>query len=325
MKNTTFKHLLFCGCVAMTIVAGCQTKNPADKNLTPGELSGKISISGAFALYPMAVQWGEEFKKLHPQVSFDIQGGGAGKGMSDALSGMVDIGMVSRSINEEETTGGAYPIAVAKDAVIPTINDQNPFLELLIKKGVTQAQFKGIWMEGKTKTWNDLLSNGAKESLEIFTRSDAAGAPETWAKYLGGKQEDLQGVGVFGDPGVAEAITKNKYSIGFNNVNYVYDIRTKKPYPGLRALPIDLNNNGTIDAEENFYETLDQLNDAIVTGKFPSPPARELYFVTKGKPSGVLVKEFLNWVLTDGQQFVVPSGYVKLPGEMISEEAKKLE
>ena len=33
----------------------------------------------------------------HPDVQFDVQGGGAGKGMTDTIAGAVDIGMISRS------------------------------------------------------------------------------------------------------------------------------------------------------------------------------------------------------------------------------------
>jgi phosphate transport system substrate-binding protein len=55
------------------------------------KLKGKISLSGAWALYPMAVTWAAEFKKLHPQVQIDISAGGAGKGMTDVISGLVDI------------------------------------------------------------------------------------------------------------------------------------------------------------------------------------------------------------------------------------------
>ena len=32
------------------------------------ELQGEIQLSGAFALYPMAVKWVEEFRKIHPKV-----------------------------------------------------------------------------------------------------------------------------------------------------------------------------------------------------------------------------------------------------------------
>jgi phosphate transport system substrate-binding protein len=58
------------------------------------KLSGQLSISGAFALYPMTIKWAEEFRKVNPGVKIDISAGGAGKGIADALSGMVEIGMV---------------------------------------------------------------------------------------------------------------------------------------------------------------------------------------------------------------------------------------
>ena len=47
-----------------------------------GALKGNITISGAFALYPLTVKWAEEFKKLNPTVKIDISAGGAGKGMT---------------------------------------------------------------------------------------------------------------------------------------------------------------------------------------------------------------------------------------------------
>ena len=53
---------------------------------------------------------------------------------------------------------------------------------------------------------------------------------------------------------------------------------------------------------------MDELISAIASEKYPSPPARDLYFVTKGKPQKKIVVEFINWVLSDGQHFVHESG-----------------
>jgi len=64
-------------------------------------VEGTIRVSGAWALYPMMVKWAEEFKKIHPQVRIDVSAGGAGKGITDALTGLVDIGMVSRELRPE--------------------------------------------------------------------------------------------------------------------------------------------------------------------------------------------------------------------------------
>ena len=298
-------------------------KNKEDGN-SGNKFEGTIAISGAFALYPLAVEWSEEFKKIHPDVRFDIQGGGAGKGMADVLAGSVDIGMVSRTINEEEFKKGAFGISVAKDAVIPTINSNNPQLNIILKKGLTKEQFKKLFIEGKPCTWNEFTGAGGADKISLFTRSDAAGAPETWARYLGSSQEDLKGTGVFGDPGLAEAVMRNPLALGFNNINYVYDLKTRKPLNGICPIPIDVNSNGIIDPEENCYETIDSLNLAIVQNRFPSPPAREMYFVTKGKCTNHLVKEFLAWVLTSGQLNVEKAGYVKLDQEILNKEIAKI-
>lgn len=289
------------------------------------ELKGQISLSGAFALYPLAVKWAEEFKKQHPNVKIDVSGGGAGKGITDALAKVVDLGMVSREIKPEEVAKGAWFVAVAKDAVVPTINAKNPKIKELLAKGLTQAAATKIFVSGEFKTWGNVLGVNSNIPIHLYNRSDACGAGETWAKYLGGKkQEELLGTGVFGDPGVASAIQKDPLGLGYNNIAYAYDFKTKRPNPGILVLPIDVNNNGKIDAAENFYGTSTQLIAAIADGKYPSPPARDLYLVSNGKPTNPVVVAFLKFILTEGQKYNVPNGYIILPKEKLNKGIAKL-
>ena len=289
-----------------------------------GEMEGTIAVSGAWALYPMMTRWAEEFQKLHPKVQFDVSAGGAGKGMADALAGAVDIGMVSRDITPEEEGKGAFWVAVTKDAVFPTINAQNPVLQDLLKKGVTRQQFIDLYINGTIKTWGELVGRPEiTDEIHLFTRSDAAGAPETWAKYLGMKQEDLLGVAVFGDPGVMDAVIKDPLGIGFNNLGYAYDLTSGKPVEGAAILPIDYNENGQADPDE-VLETMAEAIEMVATDKYPSPPARALNLVTNGKSTNPIVLAFLQWILTDGQQFVGEAGYVKLPQEQLDAGLQKL-
>ena len=146
-----------------------------------------------------------------------------------------------------------------------------------------------------------------------------------WGKYLGENQESLNGVGVFGDPGMAGAIKNNKNAIGYNNVIYIYDINSRKKYDGIEIIPIDLNENGKIDKKENFYATLDDVMKAIKKEVYPSPPARDLFFVSKGKPERKVVTEFLRWILENGQKYVKEAGYVRFSSEKIKSELEKLE
>ncbi len=289
------------------------------------KLEGTITVSGAWALYPMAVKWAEEYQKLNPKVKIDISAGGAGKGMADALAGVVDVGMVSRDIYPEEVTKGAWYVGVTKDAVVPVINELNPVAQDLLSKGVKRETFIAIWVTELAKTWSDVSGTQVKDQINTYTRSDACGAGEVWAKYLGKKQEDLRGVGVYGDPGIAEAVRRDALGIGYNNINYAYDAKTKKPIQGLKVVPLDLNGNGKLDPEESFYGTLPELMKAIIDDKYPSPPARELNFVCKGNPQSPLVKAFIKWVLTDGQKFVPETGYINLSQARLDAQLKKMD
>lgn len=117
---------------------------------------------------------------------------------------------------------------------------------------------------------------------------------------------------VYGDPGIAEAVRKDKFAVGYNNIAYVYDLRTQKPHEGLAVIPIDINGNDKIDSAENFYEDHHKIINAIAHNIYPAPPARELYFVSDGPPQDPIIKEFFRWILKDGQQYVPETGYIRL-------------
>ena len=310
--NRFFKISLFLVMVAIVTIS-CGGKRETKE----GELSGELSLSGAFALYPLAIQWAEELQQIHPGVRIDVSAGGAGKGMTDALAGVVDLGMVSREIYPPEKEKGAVGFAVAKDAVAPTINANNPKLNELLSKGLSREAAIKIWITGETTTWGDVLGTEDKTPLHAYTRSDACGAAETWAKWLDKKQEDLGGTAVFGDPGVATAVQKDIYGIGLNNIGYAYDNDTHKPNAGILVLPIDSNNDGVITPDEKFYDTKDELITAIAEGKYPSPPARDLYLVTTGVPTNPVIKAFLKYVLSKGQEKNIPAGYIGISKEKI--------
>ena len=320
MKKITLSLLL--GLSLIFNFSSCVNNEKANNQQNGQHLKGRISLSGAFALYPLAVKWGEEFRKMHPDVRFEVEGGGAGKGMTDVLAGQVEFGMVSRDISEVESAKGAIGFPVAKDAVIPTINAENPFYADLIKHGISLEQAKGIWIDGTIKTWGQLLGTSDQTPIQVFTRSDACGVAETWAKYLGKHQEDLHGEGVNSEPGLITAVKKSKLAIGINNISYVYETDSPNPLDGIRAFPIDLNGNGQIDPDEDFYENKDTLIKAVSDGKYPSPPARDMYLVTKGKPTDPVIVEFLKYVLTEGQKF--NGTYIPMPQDKLDKALEEL-
>ncbi len=288
------------------------------------QLEGTVTLSGANALYPMAVLWAEQFEKVYPKVKIEVSGGGAGKGMTDTLAGLVDIGMVSRAIDPSEMAKGAYPIGVAEDAVVAVVNARNPVLKDILAQGIKKSAFADIYINGTVKTWGDVTGKpDVKDEIHIYTRSDAAGAADVWALYVAGKKQDeLKGIGVFSDPGLLAAVQKDPLGIGYNNYSFAFDMKTGNPLPGLAVVSFDVNEDGKLDTAEDISTKVKTVN-AIKSGSFPHPPARVEYFVTKGNPTG-LTAEFIRWVLTDGQQFVDQGGYVELSRDILTAELNKV-
>lgn len=310
------KKILLINLILAIVLSSCLSGKEKEKT---------ISLSGAFALYPMVIKWTEEYKKENDEIRFNISAGGAGKGMADALAETIDLGMFSRAITQEELDKGVWFVGLCKDAVLPTISEDNPYFDVIKRRGLTRDEFRAVFITGEIKSWGELLNNESESEIVVYTRSDACGAAGTWAEYLGGKQEDIIGIGIHGDPALAEAVGKDELGIGFNNTAYIFDIKTGKKYPGIEVIPIDLNENGMIDPSEFFYDSFDSVLEAIENNVYPSPPARELYFVAKGKPKKQATLDFIKWTLTDGQKFIKEAGYVPISLEKINEYLKKLD
>jgi phosphate transport system substrate-binding protein len=311
---------------ASLLLAACgNAATPAAANAPAGEtLKGTISISGAFALYPMMTVWAEEFKKIHPEVEFDVQGGGAGKGMTDTLSGAVDIGMISRAVKPEEEAQGAFWVSVTKDAVFPVVSAKNPVAAEIMSTGISQETFKKIFVTGEIKTWGEVVGKPEiTDAIHVYTRSDACGAGEMWAKFAGGKvQDDIKGIGVNGEPALVDTVIKDALGIGYSNLNSVFDLTGGGLVAGAVVPPVDVNKSGQADADEVFKTTAEAVA-AVKSEKYPSPPARFENLATKGKPTG-LTLAFIQWILTDGQQYLNQAGYVPLTPDQQTESLNKL-
>jgi len=259
------------------------------------EFEGKVTLSGAWAIYPTAVAWAEAFQKLHSKVKINVSAGGSGKGATDVIAGLVDIGMVSRAPDPAEIEKGIVPIYISYDAVYPVIGDKNPFLQNLIKKGVKRQTWIDIYITGIITTWDKIVGGKVDKPIHLYTRSDSCGAAESWAAYLGKKQKNLRGAGVYGDPGLLGAIKVDSLGIGYSNFSYIFT-HEGTIVKGVKLVPIDFNENGIADADE-IYENREAAIKAIRSGRYPVAP-RKNYFFVKGKPKG-LVKNFIKFVLSD--------------------------
>ncbi len=157
----------------------------------------------------------------------------------------------------------------------------------LLATGITPETGAGIWMTGEITTWGQLIGTDDESKINVYTRADACGAAEVWSLFLGGKaQEDLtQGVGVQGDPGVAETVRTDALGVGYNNIGFAYDLATGKQVEGLRVVPDRSERRRRRSAPTKIFTR------KRAASQRPLPmdvirhlPRARLYLVTKGQP-----------------------------------------
>ena len=284
------------------------------------KLTGTVTLSGAWAIYPTAVAWAEAFQKIHPKVKVEVSAGGAGKGAADAIAGLVDIGMVSRDPDPAETSRGIIPVYILHDAVFPVISEKNPASADIFKNGISRDTWKKIYISGQVSTWGEAAGGTSDKKIHIYTRSDSCGAAASWAGYIGKKQEDLKGIGIYGDPGLLEAAKRDPLGVGYNNFSYVFN-RDGSLIKGAKLAPIDSNNNGTADPGE-ILNNRDDAVKAIRSGLYPA--TRKNFFFLK-KDASELAKSFIEFALSEeGGKIVDEVGASLTITKEAAEESLKL-
>lgn len=291
MKRALSVTLLALAAVSLLLILGCGQKNAAPEKKVEKKT---ITLSGAFAIYPTAVQWAEAFQKLHPEVKVEVSAGGAGKGAADCIAGLVDIGMVSREPDQAELDKGILAVPICHDGVFAIISEKNPVAPEIAVKGMTRTTLFALYKEQKKMTWEEIAGKkGGNTPVSVYTRSDACGAAATFAKFLGKlKQEDLTGIGINSDPQMINAVLNDPNGVSYTNFSYIFG-KDGSVVTGAKVVSIDANENGKVDPEE-LVESRANAMKFIEQGTYPI--GRTNFFFLRGKPTGVL-KEFMQFCL----------------------------
>ncbi|AUX10721.1 phosphate transport system substrate-binding protein [Halalkaliarchaeum desulfuricum] len=287
-----------------------------------------VRISGGVGPLPMVEVWADLYEN-HTETTFDISGGGTGVGVSDVLNGQVDIAMMGRAPEPEETEQGLFAVPMLIDTVVGTVNADNPVLESLESEGLTREEFESVFTKEITN-WGELVDEDIDEEIVVYGRSDASAAYKQWGDFLGGDdnaytQNELESVADAnhnGDQPVAEAVGSRENAISLNNINYVYDLESGKLESDIRPVPLDTDGDG-LSSEESFYRTRSEFLRAVEEGRYPAPPAREMFLASNGEFDGE-AGEFVEWVLTEGQQHVRDNGYVPLEESRLAAAQERL-
>ena len=303
--------------IFLAIISGCKTKNPekpADNQQVPvkTEISGNIKISGAYALYPLAQKWADDFMKIHPGVKIEVTKTGTGQGITDLEEKQIQLAMISRPLMPEEKEAGIWIIPVAKDGVAPIINQKNPYMEKLLQQGLSPDEFQKAFTSETPVKWGELLGIAGNEKAVAYSRADESGAADMFAAFLFKKAYDLKGIKVTGDDEMIKSIQKDPLGIGFCNFSFAFNSKNGEKTEGIQIIPFDLDFDNKIDRKEIPFQNLEVAHRSVWLGFYPESLCRDLTIGSLGKPSDPVIIEFLKYVVGEGQESVKEMGLCEL-------------
>jgi phosphate transport system substrate-binding protein len=279
-------------------------------------VSGTLSSIGSDTLNNLMTLWTEEFKRLYPSVTIQVQGMGSSTAPPALTEGTANLGPMSRLMKDVEIEAfeskyGYKPtaVAVAIDALAVYVHKDNPIKSLSLPEvdAVFSATRKCGHGEDIT-SWGQLglVGEWASRTLQLYGRNSVSG---TYGYF----KENALCQGDFKDtvneqPGsasVVQGVTKSINGIGYSGIGY----KTS----GVRAVPLaKLAGEAPIEASA----------ETAISGQYPL--SRFLYvYVNKhpNKPLLPLEGEFLKMVLSkNGQAVVVKDGYIPLPAAVADKQ-----
>jgi phosphate transport system substrate-binding protein len=118
---------------------------------------------------PLLADLAAAYTAQHPQVTFDIQGGGSQLGQTLAEAGQVELGLVSfHPSNLAETT---RLVPIARDTVAIILHPQNPL------PGLSLAELRDIF-SGRLLNWQEVA--GPASPIQVVSREDGSGTRATF-------------------------------------------------------------------------------------------------------------------------------------------------
>jgi phosphate transport system substrate-binding protein len=313
-----------------------------------------LNAAGATFPYPMYSKWFDVYHTAHPNIQINYQSIGSGGGIRQVLAGTVDFGasdgpMTDDQIKEFKDKRGVdilhFPTVMGAD--VPTYNIPGVTAEL----NFTQKAISGIYLGTITK-WNDPEIAKANPEVKlpaddiiVVHRSDGSGTTYIWTDFLSKASDDWKnkvgkgtsvnwpvGLGGKGNEGVAGLVKQTPDSLGY--VELIYAIQNNMPYGKVqnaagKFVKADLAGvtaaaaGAAKDMPEDFRVSITNAPGAT---SYPISSFTWLLIPAQFQDSAKrdAIKDFLKWMLGDGQKMTEALAYAQLPKPVVTKELKAI-
>lgn len=312
-----------------------------------------INAAGATFPYPMYSKWFDEYHKKFPTLQFNYQSIGSGGGMKQVTEGTVDFGASDGPMNDKQLAeyrakrgSGILHFPTVLGADVPVYNLPGISQQLNFTPDALAGIFLGKitkWNDGELTKANPGVNLPAKDIIVVH-RSDGSGTTYVWVDYLSKVSKEWEtkvgrgtsvnwpvGLGGKGNEGVSGQVKQTPYSIGY--IELIFAVQNKMSHGKVRNAAgtfVEASQASVTAAAASVKDMPEDFRVSITNapGKDTYPVASFTWLLIPEKIADATkkkaIKDFLAWMLSDGQRMASALAYAPLPAAVIAKEQKAI-
>ena len=314
----------------------------------------RLLETGSSLLYPLFNLWVPAYTKTHPGVQITTQSTGSGTGISQAMSGIAQIGAsdayMSDFLVKQHPTMLNIPLAISSQMInynLPGLNR----VHLKLSGPLLAAMYSG-----RVRYWDDAmirrLNPGVRlphQQIVLVHRTDGSGDTFIFTQYLSFSTPSWMnsvsygttvswpavegGIGAEGNPGMVNACKGTPYSLAYIGISYKKATEAAglgeaaiQNRAGNFVMPNPQTVQAAVDAMAPHTPRNERISLIFAPGKDSYPIINYEYaIVNAAQPNAATaaaLREFFNWALSpiegNSERFMTPVGFVALPAPIVA-------
>lgn len=271
-----------------------------------------LRVASARFVEPLVEKWASEYERAHPGRTITVS--------SDSGDEGVDLHFIASRDEGESAIDGGSIIFTGRYALLPIANEGNPILNELNRKRLNERRLEEFFFETALAGGGAGAGEEPTYDVTVYSGSTPGSSANLFAAHFGYDAADLRGRRISGDDiFLINAVQKDDNGVAFNNLGYIFNLETRQLKEGLALVPLDLKRGQQeVLASADIDRTIALLEEESI----PLIPVEHIGFVFR--EDNIAAKDFLHWVLTEGQAYNHLYGFLKTGDDLLSEQLKEI-
>ena len=259
-----------------------------------------VNIKAPGFARPLVERWIAEYQKINSDLSFQL-----GQKKDNTITFVLE----ERGEKKEET------VFFGRYAIVPFTGKDSEAAALIAKKKLNDKRIKNLLFE------KDDLSEEKSDKLEgklhIYTGAQSFSVALPYAAASGLTAADYRGKRIQGDDRfLNKAVGEDAWGLGISALGNLYDLQSRHLKEQLQVASLD--DSKKIDLTASLDEVLEALETHTVEGI----DVEKIGFAFD--VNNLQLNRFVNWVLTEGQQYLHEYGLLTLSQKELITQQRSL-